>query len=95
MFRKIHRYEICSGVAAHYVKSIVVCKLCVVQNETLFVNIKHLCQDARCNNKDHEVTFYVYNTACLIMSYKLQIITSMLRKSILSAYRNYCIHIGT
>jgi hypothetical protein len=34
MFRKIRRYELCSGVAAYYVKSIVVCKLCVVQNET-------------------------------------------------------------
>jgi hypothetical protein len=47
MFRKIRRYELCSGVAAHYVKSIVVCKLCVVQNLHL-----HLYQDARCNDKN-------------------------------------------
>ena len=34
IFHKISRYEICSGVAAYHVKSIMVCKLCVGQNET-------------------------------------------------------------
>jgi hypothetical protein len=29
------RYKLCSGVAAYYVKPMLVCMLCVVQNETL------------------------------------------------------------
>jgi hypothetical protein len=33
MFHKIRRYELCSVVPACYVKSIVMCKLCVVLNE--------------------------------------------------------------
>jgi hypothetical protein len=28
------RYKLCSGVAAYYVKSILVCMQCLVQNET-------------------------------------------------------------
>ena len=31
---KIRHYGLCSGVAAYYVKSIVMCMLCVVQEET-------------------------------------------------------------
>ena len=31
---KIRRYKLCSGVAAYYVKSVLVCMQCVVQNET-------------------------------------------------------------
>jgi len=31
---KISRYKVCSGVAAYYVKSILVCVKCIVQNET-------------------------------------------------------------
>jgi len=37
MFGKIGRYKLCSGVAAYYVKSILVCMQCVVQNETEFI----------------------------------------------------------
>jgi hypothetical protein len=30
----LSRYKLCSGVAAYYVKSILVCVQCVVRNET-------------------------------------------------------------
>ena len=36
----LRRYKLCSGVAAYYVKSILVCMQCVVQNET------ELCRSA-------------------------------------------------
>ena len=32
---KVRRYELCGYVAACYIKSMVVCVLCAVQNETL------------------------------------------------------------
>jgi len=47
------RYKPCSGVAAYYVKSMLVCMQCVVQNETVGEH-KHLYQDARCNDKDYK-----------------------------------------
>jgi hypothetical protein len=48
IFRKIRHYETCSGVAAYCVKSTVVCKLCLVQNETSFCTTHSLHTNMVC-----------------------------------------------
>jgi hypothetical protein len=42
MFCKIRRYELSGGVAAYYVKSIVVCMLCVVRDGSLILHYTKL-----------------------------------------------------
>ena len=44
MFGKIRRYKLCSGVATYYVKSILVCVQCVVQNEKVQSHTFHIFQ---------------------------------------------------